>query len=217
MKIGLIGASGFIGAAVLNEALSRHHHVMAILRSPKKFHVTSDYLTVVNCDIMETEKLAALLKGNDIILSAYNPGWTNPNIYSEYLIGSQSIQQAVKQSGIKRYFVVGGAGSLFIAPGRQLVDTPEFPEAWRGGALAARDYLKILQNENQLEWTFLCPAIEMNQGTPHQRTGKYRIGLDNPVFDKNNRSIISVEDLAVAVLDEVENPRHIRQRFTVAY
>lgn len=112
---------------------------------------------------------------------------------------------------------MGGAGSLFVAPGVQLIDTPQFPAEWKPGALAARDYLNILKNENELEWTFVSPAIEMNQGTPHERRGTYRTELDNPVFDANNKSTISVEDLAVAIIDEVENPKHIRVRFTVGY
>lgn len=217
MKITLIGATGFTGAAVLKEALSRHHQVTAISRHPEKLIIKNDHLSVVPCDIMDIKKLVSLLKGSDIVVSAYNSGWNNPDIYNEFMKGAQSIQEAVKESGVKRYFVIGGAGSLFIVPGKQLVDTPEFPDAWKGGALAARDYLEILRKENKLDWTYLSPAMEMNQGTAHRRTGKYRSGLDSPVFDKNKKSTISVEDLAVAVLDEVEKPKHHRQRFTVAY
>lgn len=99
----------------------------------------------------------------------------------------------------------------------QLLETPQFPEAFRAGASAARDYLNILKSEKELDWTFLSPAIEMNQGTSGIRKGTYRTGLDNPVFDANKRSIISVEDIAVAIVDELENPKYIRQRFTVAY
>lgn len=98
-----------------------------------------------------------------------------------------------------------------------MVDTPQFAQEWKPGALAARDYLNILKKEDQLDWTFISPAIEMNPGTPHERTGKYRISLDNPVFDANHKSTISVEDLAVAIIDEVENPKHIHQRFTIGY
>jgi len=166
---------------------------------------------------MDTDKLSDILKGNDVVVSAYNPGWTNPNIYNEFLKGSQSIQDAIKKSGVKRYIVIGGAGSLFVAPNVQLIDTPQFPAEWKPGALAARDYLNILKMENELDWTYLSPAIEMNPGTKHERRGTYRTGLENPVFDANNKSITSVEDLAVAIVDEVENPKHIRARFTVGY
>ena len=217
MKITLIGASGFVGSAVLNEALSRGHQVTAIVRHPEKITLQSEHLSVVPGDVINTMALAELIKGSDIVISAYNAGWTNPDLYNEFLKGSQSIQEAAKQSGVKRLLVVGGAGSLFIAPGVQVVDTPEFPADWKPGALAARDYLSLLQKEDQLDWTFLSPALEMHPGIPRQRTGVYRTGLDNPVFDANNKSTISVDDLAVAIIDETENPKHIRQRFTVAY
>ncbi|HJY21854.1 MAG TPA: NAD(P)H-binding protein, partial [Hanamia sp.] len=174
-------------------------------------------LTIVKGDVMDRDNLSELFKGNDVVVSAYNAGWANPDLYNEYLEGSQSIQEAVKKSEVKRYIVMGGAGSLFVAPGVQLIDTPQFPAEWKPGALAARDYLNILKKENELDWTFVSPAIEMNQGTPHERRGTYRTELDNPVFDANNKSTISVEDLAVAILDEVENPKHIRVRFTVGY
>ncbi len=216
MKIALIGATGFVGSAILKEALNRGIQVTAIVRHPEKLQPQNN-LTILKGDVMDRDKLSQLFKGNDVVVSAYNAGWTNPDLYNEFLKGSQSIQDAVKRSGVKRYIVNGGAGSLFVAPGIQLIDTPQFPAEWKPGALAARDYLNILQKEDQLDWTFVTPAIEMNQGTPHERKGTYRTGLDNPVFDANNKSTISVEDLAVAIVDEVESPKHIRQRFTVAY
>lgn len=217
MKLTVIGASGFVGSEVVKEALNRGHQVTAIIRHPEKVSVQNDHLSVVRGDVMDTAALAELIKGSDMVISAYNAGWTNPNLYSDFLKGSKSIQEATKQSGVKRLLVVGGAGSLFIAPGVQAVDTPAFPADWKPGALAARDYLSLLQKEDQLDWTFLSPALEMHQGMPRQRTGVYRTGLDNPVFDANNKSAISVDDLAVAIIDETENPKHIRQRFTVAY
>jgi hypothetical protein len=216
MKIALIGATGFVGSAVLKEALERDHVVTAIARHPEKIKVQNN-LTIVRGDVMDAEKLSKLLKGNDVVVSTYNAGWTNPDLYNEFMKGSKSIQEAVKKSGVKRLIVNGGAGSLFVAPNVQLVDTLQFPSEWKPGALAARDYLNILKKEDQLDWTYLSPAIEMNPGTPHKRKGTYRTGLENPVFDANNKSTISVEDLAVAILDEVENPKHIRARFTVAY
>jgi len=217
MKITLIGATGFVGSAILKEALNRGHELTAVVRNPEKLILKNDNLTVVQGDVMDSETLAKLLTGADAVVSAYNPGWSNPDIYNEFLRGSQSIQQAVKKSGVKRLLVVGGAGSLFIAPDLQLIDTPEFPGDFKPGALAARDYLNILKEEKKLEWTFLSPAIEMHQGTSGERKGQYRTGLDNPVFDANKRSIISVEDIAVAIVDEIETPKHIHQRFTAAY
>jgi putative NADH-flavin reductase len=217
MKIALIGATGFVGSAILKEALDRGHHVTAIARHPENIREENVNLAAVKGDVMVEDKLSELLKGNDIVISAYNSGWSNPDIYNEYLKGAQSVQKAVKQSGVKRLIVVGGAGSLFIAPGIQLIDTPGFPDAWKAGAKAARDYLNIIRKEKEIEWTYLSPAIEMNPGSPHERKGTYRTDLDHPVFNADKKSTISVEDLAVAIIDEAENPRHIRTRFTVGY
>jgi len=217
MKIALIGATGFVGSAILKEALNRGQQVTAVLRHPEKLSIKNKNLKVIAGDVMDTEKLSELMKGNDAVVSAYNPGWSNPDIYNEFLKGSLSIQAAVKKSGIKRLITLGGAGSSYIAPNLQLIDTPEFPAEWKAGALAARDYLNILRKEDQLDWAFVTPAIEMHPGTSGIRKGVYRTGLENPVFDENKKSIISVEDVAVAVVDELEKPKHVRQRFTVAY
>jgi len=216
MKVALIGASGFVGTAVLNELLERGHQVTAIVRHPEKVK-QGDKVTLVKANALEENEVANAVKGHDAVVSTYNPGWTNPNIYEEFLQGAQAIQKGVKTAGVKRFLVVGGAGSLYVAPGTQLIDTPQFPAEWKPGALAAREYLNIIKEEQDLDWTFLSPAIEMHQGTSGERKGTYRKGLDNPVFDENGRSIISVEDMAIAIVDELENPQYIRQRFTVAY
>lgn len=216
MKIALIGATGFVGGVVLKEALDRGHQVTAVVRHPEKLKSQKD-LTIVQGDVTDSDELAEILKGNDMVVSAYNSGWTNPNLYEDYLKGAQSIQEAVRKSGVKRLLVNGGAGSLYVSPGMQLVDTPDFPEQWKPGATAARNYLTILEKEDKLDWTYLSPAIEMSQTTRRERRGVYRTGLDAPVFDDHKRSKISVDDLAVAILDEVEHPKHIRKRFTVGY
>jgi putative NADH-flavin reductase len=216
MKVALIGASGFVGNAILKELLQRGHEVTAIVRHPEKI-TPAENVTAVSANVLNKAELLKALTGNDAVISSYNAGWTNPDLYNEFLKGSQAIQQAVKDSGIKRLIVVGGAGSLFIAPNQQIVDTPGFPAEWKPGALAARDYLDILRKENELDWTFLSPAVEMHAGTSGIRKGIYRTGLENPVFDDEKRSVISVEDLAVAIADELELPRHVRERFTVAY
>lgn len=216
MKIALIGATGFVGNGILNELLQRGHQVTAITRHAAKL-TEAENLKAVAANVLDEEEIINALKGNDAVISAYNAGWTNPNLYNEFIAGSKAIQNAVKKSGIKRLIVVGGAGSLFIAPGQQIVDTDSFPKEWKPGALAARDYLNILKEENELDWTFVSPAIEMHQGTSGTRLGTYRTGLDSPVFGKDMRSIISVEDLSLAIADELEKPQHIRKRFTVAY
>lgn len=217
MKVALIGASGFVGTQILNELLQRGHQVTAIVRHPDKITVTNKDLTVVKADVYNADALAGILKGHDAVLSAFNAGWTNPNLYNDFIKGSEAIQEATKKAGVKRLLVIGGAGSLEIAPGLQLVDTPEFPAEYKSGATAARDYLNTLKKETSLDWTFLSPAIEMHQGTAGIRKGTYRTALDNPVFDTNNRSILSVEDLAVAFVDELENGKFIKKRFTAAY
>ena len=213
MKIAIIGATGFVGSAILNELASRNQDITAIARTPKD---TSN-ATWKSADIFNVDALAEILKGHDAVINAYNPGWTNPNIYDDFIAGSKAIQEAVKKSGVKRFITIGGGGSLFVAPGLQAVDTPDFPKEYYAGATAARDYLNILKEEKELDWAFFSPAFEMHQGITTGRTGKYRLGLENPVFNDEQRSILSVEDLAVVIADETENAKHHQVRFTAAY
>ncbi|CAM3470177.1 NAD(P)-dependent oxidoreductase [Flavobacterium chungbukense] len=213
MKIALIGATGFVGSAILNELADRKHEITAIARTPKD----TANATWVAADIFNVDALAEVLKGHDAIINAYNPGWTNPNIYDDFLAGSKAIQKAVKKSGVKRFITIGGAGSLFVAPDLQAVDTPDFPKEIYPGANAARHYLNIIKEEKDLDWAFFSPAFEMHAGTKTGRTGKYRLGLENPVFNDEQRSILSVEDLAVVIADEVETPKHHQVRFTAGY
>ncbi|MBO9584185.1 MAG: NAD(P)H-binding protein [Flavobacterium sp.] len=213
MKIALIGATGFVGSAILNELADRKHEITAIARTPKD----TANATWVAADIFNVDALAEILKGHDAIINAYNPGWTNPNIYDDFLAGSKAIQEAVKKSGVKRFITIGGAGSLYVAPDLQAVDTPDFPKEIFPGANAARHYLNIIKEEKDLDWAFFSPAFEMHAGTKTGRTGKYRLGLENPVFNDEQRSILSVEDLAVVIADEAENPKHHQVRFTAGY
>ncbi|MEO8533457.1 MAG: NAD(P)H-binding protein [Flavobacterium sp.] len=213
MKIAIIGATGFVGSAILNELSSRNQEITAIARNPKE----TPKVNWISADIFNTDALADALKGNDIVISAYNSGWTNPNIYDDFIVGSKGIQEAVKKSGVKRFITIGGAGSLFVTEGLQAVDTPDFPKEYYAGATAARDYLNILKEEKELDWAFFSPAFEMHPGITTGRTGKYRLGLENPVFDADQRSILSVEDLAVVIADEAENAKHHQVRFTAAY
>lgn len=215
MKIALIGATGFVGSNILNELANRNHEITAIARNPKDGEVAN--IKWQKADINNIEELATILAGNDVVVSAFNPGWTNPNIFNESISGAKAIQEAVKKSGVKRFITIGGAGSLYIAPNVQLIDTPEFPKEIFDGANAARNYLNIIKEEKDLDWAFFSPAIEMHQGITTGRTGKYRLGLENPVFDENQRSILSGEDLAVVIADEVETPKHHQVRFTAAY
>lgn len=216
MKIALIGATGFVGSHLLQELVNRGFDVTAIARSVDKIPVKDGNPKTVQADITDVKTLTKILEGNDVVLSAFNAGWTNPDLYNDFMKGSEAIQKAVKEAGVKRYIVIGGAGSLYI-DGKQIVDEEDFPAKFKPGATAARDYLDVLKKETILDWTMFSPAINMNQTVKTGRTGKYRLGTDEPVFDKNGESVISVEDLAVAVVDELENHKFSRQRFTAGY
>lgn len=215
MKIAIIGATGFVGSTILKELASRNHEITAISKST----INSDQANIVwkRVDVNNLEELSKAVAGNDLVISAFNAGWTNPNLYNDFITGSKAIQEGVKKAGVKRLIVIGGGGSLFVVPNLQVVDTPDFPKEYHTGATAARDYLNLIKEEKELDWTFFSPALEMHPGITTGRTGKYRLGLDNPVMDDNGRSILSVEDLAVVIADEVEQPKHIQTRFTAAY
>lgn len=215
MKIAIIGATGFLGTHLVNEFSNRSHTVTAISRGAKGDDMPN--VKRVKADVFNVDELTEVLRDHDVLVSAYNPGWDNPNIYDDAIAGSKSIQEAAKKAGVKRYIYIGGAGSLYISPDLQLVDTPEFPKEYHTGASAARDYLNIIKDEKDLDWAFFSPAIEMHQGINTGRTGNYRLGLENPVFDGNNRSVLSGEDVAVVIADEVEHPKHHQTRFTAAY
>jgi putative NADH-flavin reductase len=213
MKVAIIGATGFVGPKVVNEALNRGYEVTAFARQPEKLDIENDHLIKQSVDVYDTGILANLLVGHDAVISTFNAGWTNPNLYNDFLKGCESIQAATKQAGIKRYITVGGAGSLYIN-GTQLVDGPHFPAEYKPGATAARDYLNELRKENDLDWTFVSPAINLHPGT---RTATFRLGTEEPVFNAEGKSEISAEDLAVALLDELEKNQFIKQRFTLGY
>jgi len=217
MKIALIGATGFVGSAVLQELLQRGHDVTALARDPAKL-AAHPKLKVVKADVTDAAQVAQAVEGQQAVVNAYNPGWNAPDLYNAFLAGSRAILAGVKRAGVKRVLVVGGAGSLHVAPGVQLVDTPEFashvPANIVPGAKAARDLLTEIRSETELDWTFLSPAAMLQPG---ERKGQFRIGADDLLMDGDKPGSISVQDLAVAIADEIEQPRHLRQRFTVAY
>jgi len=216
MKVALIGASGFVGKALLNELVNRGNEVIAIARDTEKIESTNEKVNKAAVDVLDTEKLAQTLKGADAVISAFNAGWTNPNLYNDTIAGAEAIQKAVKASGVKRYIFIGGAGTLQI-DGNQLVDGPQFPKEIYPGASAVRDYFNTLKQETELDWLFFSPAIEMHQGITIGRTGNYRLGKTSPVFNDEGRSILSVEDLAIVLADELENNAHHQEQFTAAY
>lgn len=212
MKIALIGATGFVGAAVLKEAVAREHTVTAIARNVAKIEAAAG-VTAKEADVTDSTALAQTLAGQDVVISAFNGGWGDPDIYTKHLDGSLAIAEAAKSAGV-RLIVIGGAGSLFAPDGTQFVDSPDFPEAYKQGALAARDVLAKLRDEHDADWSFVSPPFALKPG---ERSGKYRLGSENPVFNAAGESTISVADLAVAIVDEAESPKHNRKRFTVGY
>ncbi|MBX3622136.1 MAG: NAD(P)-dependent oxidoreductase [Rhizobacter sp.] len=213
MKIALIGGTGFVGSAVLDELLRRGHTVTALARNATKYP-PREGLAAVPADALDAGQVARAVQGHDAVISAYNPGWKEPQIHELYLQGTRAIVEGVKRSGVKRLLVVGGAGSLYVASGVQLVDTPQFPAEWKQGALAARAALELIRTEAALDWSFVSPAVML---APGERTGRYRTGGDEVLMRDGQPAGLSVADLAVAIVDEIETPHHVRQRFTVAY
>ena len=211
----LIGASGFVGTAILNELLNRGHKVTAIVRDPAKVTASNPNLKVVQADVTDTDVLIEASKGKDAVISAYNPGWKNPNIYEETLKNYPLIVDSVKKAGVERLLIVGGAGTLFYAPGKMVMDAGDVPAKLLPGIKSLGEfYLNTLRKENDIDWIFLSPAANM---TPRERTGKFRIGKDDLVVDVNGDSNISVEDYAVAMVDELEQKHHHKERFTIGY
>ncbi len=201
MKVALIGATGKIGSKVLHELESRGHTVTGICRHPEG---AAEAQARVPCDANDQAKLAGALKGYDAVISSapFSPG------LSEHIIGG------VKASGVKRYIMVGGAGSLEVSPGVMLKDTLTLPDAVRAILDEASNNLKRLRNEHDLEWTFFSPAAEIGPG---ERTGKFRLGGDQLLKDADGKSKISYDDYAIALVDELEQGKHVRRRFTIAY
>jgi uncharacterized protein len=203
MKIAVIGASGNAGARITAELAIRGHAVSAIARNPDKIAKLANVIPTRG-DAMDEADLTRLLKGHDAAISSIHFLASDPR----KLIG------AAKASGVGRYLVVGGAGSLEVAPGVRLVTTPNFPAQYKAEAQKGADFLDLLRQEKELNWTFLSPSALFTAG---ERTGKFRLGTDQLLTAADGRSWISFEDFAVALADEIERPAHIRKRFTVGY
>lgn len=212
MNIAIIGASGFTGSVLLREALARDHKVTALVAHPEKLAAQAG-LRIQGIDALDEAVLTESLRGLDAVISAFS-GHAQTDVYDYYMRGIRAIIAAAKQART-RLLVVGGAASLEIAPGLQLIDTPDFPEAYKHGtAGGARDALNLLRQETALDWTMLSPSLDL---APGQRTGRFRLGGDQLLVDANGASAISLEDYAVAMIDELERPAHSRRRFTVGY
>ena len=203
MKIALIGVTGRVGSRLLAELLRRGHQVTGIARDTSKV-ASQPQLVLKNANADQPEQLAPLLAGHDAVLSAMKFATSD----------ATSLIAAVKQAGVPRLMMVGGAATLEVAPGHMLLDAPGFPAAYRPEAEGGRRFLDVLRAERTLDWTFLSPSAEF---VPGERTGKFRLGRDQLLTDANGKSWISMEDYAIALVDELETPKHSRQRFTVGY
>ncbi len=202
MKIALIGASGIAGSRILAELTRRGHSVTAIARHPEKIAAHPN-VTAKAGDVSDVPALASLLSGHDAVVSTVKFLQSDP----------KKLIEAVRASGVKRYLVVGGAGSLEVAPGTRLVDTPQFPSAYKAEALKGAEFLDLLRAERELDWAFLSPSAMF---VPGERTGIFRLGTDQLLTSEKGSSI-SFEDYAIALADEIERPAHSRRRFTVGY
>ncbi|MCA0421678.1 MAG: NAD(P)-dependent oxidoreductase [Proteobacteria bacterium] len=202
-KVALIGASGSIGSRLLAELSARGHAVTAIARNPDKIAALPG-VTAVKGDVFDKDRLARLIAGHDAVISAVHFSASDPQI----------LLASVRQSGVQRYLVVGGAGSLEVAPGVKLFDTLEFPAVYLDEARKGGAFLDLLKQEQGLDWTFLSPSALIQPG---ERTGKFRLGADQLLVDAKGNSAISAEDYAIALVDELEKPAHSRRRFTVGY
>ncbi len=211
MKIALIGATGFIGSKILAEALNRGHHVTAIARHIEAL-LQHPNLTAIAGDVTDEAQAAALFAGQDAVISSFAPRGESDQ-YNGFLDSYSKIISAVKKVGVKRLLVVGGAGSLEVN-GVQVVDGGGIPEEWKADVLGLREVLYTLRKEQDLDWTFLSPSAVIEPG---ERTGNFRLGHDDLLVAADGKSHISVDDYAVAMVDELENPAHNRQRFTVGY
>lgn len=202
MKIALIGATGNVGVAVLAELVRRGHNVTAIVRHPDRVPALKG-VTAQKGDVFDANGLASLLKGHDVAISSVHFTASDPEI----------LLASVKASGVKRYLVVGGAGSLEVAPGVTLVSSPDFPAEYTAEATKGGEFLELLRRQDDVSWTFLSPSALFFDGP---RTGRFRLGKDQLLTHEKGSSI-SFADYAIALVDELERPTHIRQRFTVGY
>ena len=216
MNLAVIGATGYVGDAVVRELAARGHNITAFARNPAKVLAAAN-VRAVAADVTAAD-FAAQLAGFDAVISAFNPGWTNPHIGRDFRAGYAAILAAAKTAQVPYLLVVGGAGSLYVAPGVQLIDTPAFPQEIIDGANAARELLRDLQARDDLNWSLISPPARLGAeaGFSEERTGKYRLGQDDLLMDGDAPAGISVADLAVAIADDVEQKAHLRQRFTVA-
>lgn len=210
MDVVVLGASGTLGQAIVQEALKRKHEVTAAVRNPDSLEFSHERLQVATVDIMDPASVAALVRGHGEIISAFGP---DPGRENDLLSAADSLLEGMRSAGVERLIIVGGAGSLKTESGEWLMDTADFPEALRPLA-AAHAHAYEIYRSSDLDYTYISPPAVIAEG---RRTGMFRIGLDRLIVDEDGKSSISVEDFAVAVIDELEEGNFSRERFTVAY
>jgi putative NADH-flavin reductase len=212
MKIAVFGASGRIGSRIVKEALNRGHDVTAAVRHPEDYTFIHDHLKVHKADLFKAQDVESAAFDQDAVVSAYgNTKDTPASTIAEVAI---PLIMGLKQAKTARLIIVGGAGSLETPSGEQLLDTPNFPVEYKSTALAHSDALKLYKNDNELDWTYVSPAAEI---APVERTGNFRTGNNKLLTDEQGKSFISMEDFAIAIVDEIQNPSHVKQQMTVAY
>jgi uncharacterized protein len=212
MRIIVFGANGRVGRRVVAEALERGHDVTAVVRDPEKHSLQGDGLTVVGGDATDPASVADVAAGHDLAISAVGP--SSADALETVPAAARALLDGLSRAGVPRLIAVGGGGSLEASPGVRVLDTPEFNEAWKPGSLAQAEALEIYRSATtDIDWTYLSPPFML---APGERTGKYRVGEDRLLVDEQGNSSISMEDFAVALLDEAESAEHVRRRFTVA-
>jgi uncharacterized protein len=215
MKIVVFGASGVIGRAITAELLARGHTVTAATRSGAP--VEGLVVQVVTGDASDPGSVARLAAGKDAIVSAIGPrrGADGEDPEDSLLSAARGLAEGLRRAGVRRLVVVGGAGSLEVAPGQRLLDTPDFPPSWKPAALAhARTLEEVYQEIDDLDWTYVCPAGVIGPG---DRTGEFRVGGDQLLVGDDGQSRISIPDYAIAFADELEDGEAFQRRITVAY
>jgi putative NADH-flavin reductase len=212
MKIAAFGASGMIGQRVAQEALRRGHQVTGIVRDPASIAFSHPQLTVIQGNALNPESVTEVVAGHDAVVSAIKPSANQPQ--SALAEAAYALLAGVKRAGVKRLLVAGGAATLEVAPGVLLLDTLTVPDEWKSVVLGNRDTWEVYRKNSDLDWTYFCPPLTIEPG---ERTGTFRLGTDQLITNEQGESRISAEDYAVALLDEIEQPRFIRQRFTAAY
>ena len=215
-KIAVIGATGYVGSAVVAELAGRGHQVTAFARNTDKV-AKADNVQAVSFDVNSAD-FAEQLKGFDAVVSTFNPGWTNPNIAEDFTRGANAITEAAKAAQVPYLLIVGGAGSLYVAPNVQLIDTDAFPQEIFAGANAARNLLNDLRDRRDVNWAFISPPALLGAtgGYSEDRTGEYRLGNEELLMNGEAPAGISVADLAIAIADDAEQQAHLFKRFTVA-